>query len=853
MICDKKGWKMKKILLMIALTLAGFLKTDARHGRMMMFFDIENDETNFERMPGDPPLAADIITRDAVFALYQKTAPVLMSVNLWQAILSHYKQFKEKLNDNNSDEYRYHLLYLKINQYSNRAFYSLASYAGYKKKEKLAQKVQKLVNDDEQFGKEYQNLEKNKFLSVIKVEHDVYVVMNDFFDTKEWDIYNLDGRFLLCIPHVYKEENIYAFKKECNILNISKKISEQMSQFTAEEIALGLQIKRHESGRMKGDFLEDLPLLQENLSEDDQIAIQETPYLVDKLFSTLFIAKADVPDTLKGYTDFILPAWNFLLDGHGAYTELSPELKNALTESEKLYEEVGFFVRGIVKNFSKVQQAKVERLQELEKTIHKMLADTEGTIASLSLPTFSSVLDYLDKNIVTSMLLYLTCIAGGRHLHLPFMNKGIYKTYNFTLISAVSSEVEAVGEMQHFTINNFKVHNFSVTEKGVALSFVGEANCSYKDFFELQEHNASLDKVIKAIIFKKAENVPAIRLPGMTWFSTVHLDEVAYLNKITIGKAMQKETLSLHNVMTVLLYVPYIPLELLLSASSSYMKSSENSLKMEKSNLPDDPNYKEAIEDANRTPLFLSMIPGNALHWIKKISAPDRFFTSFVENILLQSIAGEKIYLIDTLTTINNIDDSGWKKPLRKLIDIPYKELTVFENVAFFNDIVDPLYPKEIKYKVSGVVFTVQNKSYRAIYDKMPLFEDEEELSGEKIPIAEQEGTIEEEPISEEEEIIEEESEPKENGEQLSTEKQEITGFTHERLSPYMPIEEMNDDEFELYQNWYISQKKAAHESADLLTDLSKVETAAYKHIKNVRQKPVSEAEKAWKAKKINQ
>jgi hypothetical protein len=63
-------------------------------------------------------------------------------------------------------------------------------------------------------------------------------------------------------------------------------------------------------------------------------------------------------------------------------------------------------------------------------------------------------------------------------------------------------------------------------------------------------------------------------------------------------------------------------------------------------------------------------------------------------------------------------------------------------------------------------------------------------------------------------------------------------------------IQWTSDEDCKLYKQWYEEQKKKAHESADLLTDLSKVQAAAYKHIENVRQKSVSEEEKVWKARK---
>jgi len=94
---------MKKQLLMSLLAMTSFFAVQARHARMMMFFDIDNDESSNEKSK----VVSGVVMTEAVFALYEKTAPVLMSANMWHQILFHYKQFKEKLQDINSKEYLY--------------------------------------------------------------------------------------------------------------------------------------------------------------------------------------------------------------------------------------------------------------------------------------------------------------------------------------------------------------------------------------------------------------------------------------------------------------------------------------------------------------------------------------------------------------------------------------------------------------------------------------------------------------------------------------------------------------------------------------------------------------------------
>ncbi len=896
----------KKFIIMLAMI--GFFAVQARHARMIIEFDVENYEKDTEYLL----LSKKPVVMDTVFALYEKTAPILMSSNLWYQILFYYKQFKEKLQDSNSQEYLYHQIYLKIGECANELLPLLTASTEQEKKAELAQKVQQKMNNDELYKKCYEK--RVELASTVAYNHDLYVIMHDFFKLEEWDIYRWGMRFVLCMPRAYKDEKIRAFKQECSLLNLSpEKIVEQMPRFSIEEIALGLQTNYNYFVPMEETQFEDFSMLQETMSEHDRHAIQKTRYFVDDFFSNLFVTRYDVSEALKAHIDFILPTWNFTLSGHGEYVDLSPELEKMLARSEQMHTDIGFIVgkgkreifdEGLqkkraqnektsfmtkfrrkkprkksekndlilslqkkpdqnkkmsIEKFNKeadqARQKSIEQLKELDKTINTMLAETEGTVVSLSLPTFSSLLDFFDKHIKTSMLFYSTCFSGGRNVQLSFTSGGIHKIYNFTLISAISSDVTAMGAMPLFVVHDFEADDFVIAAKGVRLDYVNDA--SYQKFFDFQEHNDRLEKVIRAIVPIATANAPAIRLPGMTWFSTMQLGEFATLNKIAISKAVQKGSLAIADVLAILFYIPYIPLDLVLTISPSFVKESEESF-IYNPDLKFELEYcKKELFDANKTPLFVSMMPGNATHWIKKISAPDRLFTSFVDNMLSANIAGEKIYLIDELNMINNIDNR-FTKPAdtpspHKLIDIPSDVLTTFEKVTFFSNLeYDPLYPEDVIHNFSGMFFTVKDKGYMGIYtlmlnyDEMNqqeegataqepaigegetteqekyVFQEGDEEDGEELVAGEEEPVIEaEEPAIGESEMTEQEESAVQKGEE---EEEDIEWITQIKLSPTSRVEEMEADEFERYKTWYEEQKTKAHKSADLLTNVSKIE-----------------------------
>ncbi len=837
---------MKKILLMIVLTIVAFFTADARNARMIMCFDIQNSAAKSK--------SPDIVTMDAVFALYQKTAPVLMSANIWSAILRHDKEFQERLKDDTSLEYRYHQLYEKVSLCCKEAFDGIDR-EQYKeddiKKKILAEKVQECISNNKKYTSDLAELENERGIMDVMYSHDLSIVMNDFFNLAEWDIYVIDNRFVLCIPHSYKKIMHAIFNAEQSY--IPKEIRDQISSVGQEEIALGLKINHAEYVRLEGIRLEDLSPLAKEMSPKDQELIQKTPYM-EKLLSQIFVTKMDIPEKAHDYLYLLMPSYTFAISGHGQYTEISPELQSALQEREQLYDKIGF-VRGQGGNFidDEVMRKKyvekrkssieifnkkwaeerrrwrrkrtnvgqeeeieamnkkrmeeqiknIEQLEKVEKKINNLFIQTKGVIATLSLPAFTAFSHFCNENIVTNIMYYSTCFFGGRNLQLPFIQLGHQERYNYTIISSVSSDVTAVTTAPHFKLINFTADDFIVT--GETAHFHIFCFYDYKQFFELVEQDKPMKDIIKVIIDPSQHNVPAIRLPGTEWFSISKVEKITYLNKIALDKALAAGKIRIHEKMAVLLYVPYIPVELELSASMSYTveytknlfgtenNDEESSDDEDSDDEDEDEDLEEQIEenlqkntrDAKRMPLFLSMIPGDATHWIQEISVPDTLFTSLIVNMISENVVGEKIYLVDSVTAIGNFGTGTAVE-----LSIPYEEEVNFQTVAFINHGEVPLTKKQSK-KESILFFVYKNRCYRC-----------------------------------------------------------VDSGGHFWLNEDASIKWTSDEDCKLYKKWYEEQKKKAHESADLLTDLSKVEAAAYKHIENVWQKPVSEAELIWQARK---
>ncbi|HXW85848.1 MAG TPA: hypothetical protein VEK38_00750 [Candidatus Bathyarchaeia archaeon] len=820
---------MQKILAIAYVAVFIFCTTHARHARMIMLFDLLNDETSQSEKSVD----AKVVMFNGIRALYEKTAPILLSTNLWHQMLFHYKEFKKDLHKTYSPEYEYHQMYLKITHYCTDLFSSLSASTSTKKKTELTKKIQEKLNNDTEYKKykrerkylEMRNLAEANFITAA---HDVYVIMHDFFNPKEWDMYSLEKPFMLCIPHAYIQECVQAFTEEAKKFNMLEQILENMPNLTVEEIAVGLQLKRHESARITGDTSDALPLLQEQISDEDISTLQDTSYLMDTIFEQLFITKMAVPENIKMHLDFILPTWNFFLDGHGGYSFVPPEFETVRTEIEKLQKEIGFSMSkpeiphaNARAQKKRDQNEKIEHLERLQQEMSHILLDARGSIASLSIATFSSMLDYFNNNILTSMLLYFSCYTGGQHAELPFIYKAIQKTYNFTLISAASSDVETTSTLPYFTVHNLEAEDFVITEKRATLNFI--RHISYQKFFELQEHNDTLVRVINTVIPPLEANAPAIRLPGITWFSPMRLSGTVNLNRIAISNALKKGTFSLHDARLVLLHTSSVPLELVITTSPSYARQTEKELKQDAAFSLSLAQNKLELLDAQKTPLFISMLPGNVVSWIKKISAPERFFTSFLDTMLSNTIAGEKIYLVDTLHAFNNINNTKWNSSFnnpssRKFISIEQFVPTIFENVTFFNHLsADPLDVESHDFDLVGVFFTVKDKGYRGIYSKWSPAEEHS---------APNDG--DDQPPTSEEEFLEE-------SEQAYTETAPPLETTQDKLYPFSKIEEMTDEELSRYKEWYAAQKAKAQESAHMLIETSNIEDFIHSHGQKVK------------------
>lgn len=246
------------------------------------------------------------------------------------------------------------------------------------------------------------------------------------------------------------------------------------------------------------------------------------------------------------------------------------------------------------------------------------------TICGLPFEQFSVFLDSLEQ-IKTKLLMYLSCYAAGTNTELIYtdVRSGAKKTYSFAIVTYALTDAPVT------------------TAYGVA-SRDGEIMFT-PDFVQFMQAakllDASYKDILSSINVVNIAGVPQIKYPGLTWFSVFDRSKVA-----PIGSILAKtRTEPLHMAtffaekrggesaapMGILLYADTIPFEIVV----------------------DTERYEpEPNEYVHYVPTFVSMIPGNAVHFLKKISSRFSDLEEILHAFYIPDLQPRKVFIIDEIT-----------------------------------------------------------------------------------------------------------------------------------------------------------------------------------------------------------
>ena len=666
----------------------------ARPGRLMMFVD-ESEASNYENISFP-------ITMCCVEALYEKIGPVLMNAYVLRTIFNRYNEFIQIFEgdprfESTKNLKKYDQLYQKIVTTITQELPKIVTVSN-KNAQDIADELEKTIEQQLLSGKELP-----EFLASITKKSNpqiywcnmlngsLYEIIHGFnFD--EWDIYAIHNAWYLFVPKSYRESIEAEYKQEkknvfSGILHAMKLTDAATGRKLAEEeIALGLKI--HNFEKMTKDQWTNFLLRETHVQipgkifqpgNDMRTFLKQVFINIDDMskkgierLATIY----DMPE--KTVMKSMLPCCTIYLRGHGGY-ETNMFIDNfpkLLKESTQLKNEIGFFVQADIEQFPEEKRKKIEQIFTLEKRITGMIDVSGGNIAGLSMVSYRQMLDFLNNDMSAVLLYYFTCYGGGRRLQLPFVSRAGDKMYDYTIMSEVSGDIPGYSTRSYFDLESAQIKVYVFYENGVPkvrLAFKSDIN--FTKFFTAVENKKSLREIMTSITYRAATNIPAIRLPGTSWFSAARLKNIAYVTHTAMATAGNE--MHMTNKDVVLLYTPAVDREIVLTGG---------------------------------VPKFISMLPEQKIHWIKSINARYFLSTELVYNFLkellpLKWFVGYKKFLIDTLHVKNN-----WGINTSKLLGVKPGDVLSLTNVVIFHG-----YESEVKAS-RGMLFMWRGKGYIVSY-----------------------------------------------------------------------------------------------------------------------------------------
>jgi hypothetical protein len=678
----------KKKLRISFLALVSFCTMHARYGRLMIFID--QGEPRAYNQIGIPVAMAFIQ------ALYEKTGPILINAYAWNNILDRFQAYTHLMKVPSLGAEIYDALCQTVADCIQK---ELATIPDKDKKNlsAVAMKLQKMVshklNQDEAFLKKSESFAQGNDFWTASFNGTIFRVISKL-DPSQWHIYSFDDAWYLFVPRHYQQNMKKEYDAEIAALfpTFKRSIPSARDAMTGrnlekDEMALGLKLHNFEKVTLSqwGDFFWKKPVFE--LKEG--MLVQSTT--IENLLSRLFVTYDDMSD--KTIASTVLPHHIIYLDGHGGYAPgiVMEELMGALEESAELQRDIGFFTQGQMNNFPEDKREKIIQLMELEEEITVMMNSSNGIIAGLSMTAYKQLLDFLNDKISTTMLYYYSCFGGGQQLQLPFFLRGIDKIYNYTIMSEISADIPGYGDQPYFYARANAALNVFYENNKVMAQFALSSQINYALFFYAVEKKLPLSIMMSYIVHNEKTNIPAIRLPGTSWFSVARLKDVAYITNVALSMT---KNFDVSGKKAVLLYTPAIFSDITMNIPIMFYESS----------------FAAAQYQAKyQLPLFISMSSEGQVHWIQSLQACDCCLTAVIYNFLKELAIGEmrvhKRYLIDTLCVQNNLGQKA-----SKLLGVTQGQTMILTDVLIYNGYIPKLRLKQ------GLFFTWNKKGYIAKY-----------------------------------------------------------------------------------------------------------------------------------------
>lgn len=294
----------------------------------------------------------------------------------------------------------------------------------------------------------------------------------------------------------------------------------------------------------------------------------------------------------------------------------------------------------------------------------------EGVVADLKLNQFQDFLSFLEIMIPTRIVVYNSCFAAGVNTELMYADseKGATKTYSFPIITQALTDAPTSVPLpglrfeQRFDNGPWLASLIPNIHYGRFLSRVTRPGVlNYNDIMAPLVTSAGKAQTLK--------NLPQIKLPGLPWFSVLDSGN----KTVAIGSVLAKTRTAPLNIGTFFKKGGRLaePLGILLYASDVPF---------------------ELIINTKQMPLIVSMVPGDAVHHIKRITSTTQGASAILNSFNLEMQGPEKIFFIDSIQATSGLLTNV-------VIDINMKEFRTYfvQNGILYRKAGIPASPNDSK------------------------------------------------------------------------------------------------------------------------------------------------------------
>ena len=250
----------------------------------------------------------------------------------------------------------------------------------------------------------------------------------------------------------------------------------------------------------------------------------------------------------------------------------------------------------------------------------------QSGVAGLTLQSLKKLLNYFNKECTTKLCMYSSCFGAGQHTIIPYLDdngKELLLSYPVILVSLTDAPAYVFGVPSGLKLPPYNEHNMltavDADRYGLKPYFLQQF-ATFCEYAKREKIGADIAKSINPYVqcsfnnctILKIENMPLIRRAGNSYF--IPLDEFG----IYCVTASKDQPIDLENKTACLWYVN---------------------------------KFHGTITASQNLPAFVSMIPGNQVHYINKLNVQGFDFSHIVRSLFLSidDIQEQNIYFLDKL------------------------------------------------------------------------------------------------------------------------------------------------------------------------------------------------------------